>query len=475
MGRPRPQPRHKNGFFIPPAPIPRDIKSADFRFRDSLTSVFVAARNPLETFSATQFKIPVSQYSLMGNIFTQVTDPEVIRHIFIENRDNYRMSPLRQRVLKPMLGDGLITAEGETWKHARRTMSPMFTPRNVSTFARTMRATTERELPNLLKTDEIQTIAPIMSALTFLVLSDTLFSRDIDRDQSQMIRDVSIALSHMGRPDPMDIMNAPSWIPRLVGIGGRRAVRRLRRSISEATDKRKTIATKAMPDDFLTRLLTAENDGKPAFSAEQIEDQMISFIGAGHETTARALAWMLYLLSNDPAARERLEAEVDALDMDTIDPVDWDKHLPWAMACFEETMRLYPPAPFISREPIADDQIGLVHIPERTNILVNLWVMHRSELLWEHPSAFNPTRFLGKARDKIDRFQYLPFGMGERVCIGQRFAMQEAAILIALLVRTYRFDYAGSEVPWPKMRVTVQPENNMPMTVTRRHPNKITG
>lgn len=470
MGRIRPQPRYENGLFVPPAPIPKNIKSADFRFRDSLASLFIAARNPLETFSAVQYKLPVSQYSLMGNVFTQIADPGTIKHIFIERRENYRMSPLRQRVLKPMLGDGLITAEGRTWKHARRTMSPMFTPRNVSTFAKTMRATTERELPKLLKDNKTQDIAPIMAALTYLVLSDTLFSRDIDRDQSQMIRDVSIALSHMGRPDPMDMINAPKWIPRLVGIGGRRAVRRLRKSISEATDTRKAMAKETMPDDFLTRLLTAEKDGTPAFSAEQIEDQMISFIGAGHETTARALSWMFYLLSNDTDARDRLEAEVDALDIKTIDPDDWDKHLPWAMACFEETMRLYPPAPFISREPITDDQVGLVYIPERTNVLVNLWVMHRSELLWDNPNAFDPHRFLGKARDKIDRFQYLPFGVGERVCIGQRFAMQEAAILIALLIRNYRFDYAGSDVPWPKMRVTIQPENNMPMTVNRRSP-----
>jgi len=146
------------------------------------------------------------------------------------------------------------------------------------------------------------------------------------------------------------------------------------------------------------------------------------------------------------------------------------------MACFEETMRLFPPAPFIAREAIEEDVFGDVTIPAKSVLFLNTWQLHRHKTLWEKPDAFMPERFMDEARDKIDRFQYLPFGVGERVCIGQRFgvcigqrfAMQEAAILIALLARNYRFDYAGVEVPWPKLRITIQPENNMPMRVTKR-------
>ena len=204
------------------------------------------------------------------------------------------------------------------------------------------------------------------------------------------------------------------------------------------------------------------------FTATQIEDHIISFIGAGHETTARALCWLVYLLSQDTKRRERLEAEVDALDIDTIPCEEWADHLPFTIACFEETMRLFPPAPFISREAIKDDKVDGYEVAADGVVLINTWQLHRHIQYWDNPSAFIPERFLLENRDKIGRFQYLPFGVGERVCIGQRFALQEAGILIALLLRRYRFDYAGDVPPWPKMRITVQTDNDMPMRVTRR-------
>ena len=467
----RPEPRFESGHFIPSVPIPDTRKTEDYRWYHSIGAIRTIASNPLETFNAEQFENPVTQYHLLLNSFSVINDPKLIKHCFVDNRQNYKFSVVRQRVLRALIGDGLITAEGAKWSHARRAMSTMFTPRNVKNFASVMKATTEREMPNFLNHDETIEIANPMAAITYLVLSDTLFSGEIQREQQAVLQDVSTALTYVGRPDPLDLLNAPNWLPRLSRLKGMKAVKHLREMIGELTQERKQRRDigEILPDDFLSRLLRVGDENTAPFSDVDIENHVLAFIGAGHETTARALSWLFYLLSQDTKSRDRVEAEVDTLDIQACSPDKWGEQLPFTLACFEETMRLFPPAPFIVRQAIHDDTYEDVTIAANSVVFLNTWQLHRHKTLWENPDAFIPERFLGTARDEIGRFQYLPFGVGERVCIGQRFAMQEAAILIALLARNYRFEYASDEVPWPKLRITIQPENGMTMRVTRRH------
>lgn len=474
----RPQPRFENGKFVPAVPIPDPRATEDYRWYHGFSTLGKIANNPLETFNAAQFRDPYTQYKLIGNEFLVINSPDLIHHCFVTNRQNYKFSEVRQRILRAVIGDGLISAEGEKWQHARRAMSPMFTPRNVKTFATMMKKTTQREMHKVLEavadTNGELEIANPMAALTYLVLSDTLFSGDLDRSRDEILSNVSTALLYMGRPDPIDFFGAPDWVPRLTRLRGLKAVKSLRAMIAELIQIRKGRQDRGedLPDDFLSRLLKVGDAETRKFTDTEIEDHLLAFIGAGHETTARALSWMFYLLANDTKARDRLEAEVDALDIDTVPPEEWGDRLPFAQACFEETMRLFPPAPFIIRKAVADDTFDLsgdkVTIQKNTILMLNTWQLHRHETLWEHPAAFVPERFLGNVRTSMDRFQYLPFGVGERVCIGQRFAMQEAMILVALLARRYRFEYAGNVVPWPKLRITIQPENNMPMRIIRR-------
>jgi cytochrome P450 len=221
-----------------------------------------------------------------------------------------------------------------------------------------------------------------------------------------------------------------------------------------------------VPDDFLTRLLNIKTEEGETLNDKQIEDQLVTFIGAGHETTSRAMTWMVYLLSQDDASCETLEKEIDALDV-SLPPEDWHEHIPLAMACFEETMRLYPPAPIISRELIEADTYQDLALKKDSAVMINLWALHRHRKLWTHPDRFEPARFMPEKRESIHRFQYLPFGLGHRVCIGQRFAMQEAAILIALIFKDYRFKLSGAH-PWPLMRITTKPETSLMMKVTKR-------
>jgi cytochrome P450 len=201
-------------------------------------------------------------------------------------------------------------------------------------------------------------------------------------------------------------------------------------------------------------------------SDEDVGANVITFITAGHETTANGLTWSLFLLSQSPEWRERAEAEADRA-FDGERPVSAEG-CETLRAIFEEALRLYPPAAILSRQAIADDELAGVRIPAGAVIMVSPYVLHRRRGLWDNPDAFDPSRFLGERRERIDRFAYIPFGAGPRVCIGMAFAIQEAIILLAHLLRAFRFDLVDGQVVMPQQRVTLRPRGGMKMHVKQR-------
>jgi len=464
----RPAPRWEDGYFIASVPQPVGDHPNDWSFIEGLRNLSAMGHNPITaTTQVTRVRPYVFTTMYRQNLLVPCS-PDFIKYVFVENGQNYGMNSIRQAILKPVLKNGLLTAEGAVWRRARRALSPLFTPRSTENFAPQMKSAVEAALPELFTQTDTVDFSEAMQRLTYIVLSDTLFSGEIASEGEAVLRDVSTFLTALGKVDPLDILGLPNFIPRPTKLRGFAAVRRLRARVADlARDRRARIDQgQNVPDDFLTLLInTRDADG--ALSDAEIEDHILTFIGAGHETTSRALSWMCYLISQDTKARARMETEIDNLDM-SLAPKDWAEHLPWTMACFEESLRLFPPAPIISRFAREADRYNNVEIPKDCNVLVNLWALHRHEKLWERPDSFDPARFYGGARARIDRFQYLPFGMGRRVCIGQKFALQEAAILIALIFKSRRFDYAAPKPPWPLMRITLQPEGGMPMRVSAR-------
>ena len=197
-----------------------------------------------------------------------------------------------------------------------------------------------------------------------------------------------------------------------------------------------------------------------------VRANIVTFINAGHETTANALTWTLYLLSQSPEWRERAEADADQA---------FDPRRPAALercealrAVFEEALRLYPPAAILSRQAVADDELLGVHIPAGAVMAVSPYVLHRRRGLWDNPDAFDPSRFFGARRERIDRFAYIPFGAGPRVCIGMSFAIQEGIVLLANLLRAFRFDLVDGHRVMPRQRVTLRPQGGMKMHANRR-------
>ncbi|NUS20072.1 MAG: cytochrome P450 [Mesorhizobium sp.] len=448
--------------FVPPAPRPRTEPPS------TLEMMRIVYRNPLELWGENTYNQPWISANGVGGHLIVANDPGLIRHVLIDNAKNYKMATVRQLILRPILRDGLLTAEGEVWKRSRKAMAPVFTPRHIFGFAAPMLKRT-LEFVTRYEAGGMSDIAHDMTLLTYDILAETLFSGEIAGESGSFAKEIDRLFETMGRVDPLDLLRAPEWLPRLTRIRGRRTMAYFRNIVANTVKMREERMKRdpdGVPQDFLTLLLRAE--GPDGLARAEVEDNIITFIGAGHETTARALGWTIYCLAEAPWERDKVEQEIDAVLAREPDPTKWLDAMPLTRAAFEEALRLYPPAPSINREPIEPETWNGLYIPKYAAVLVMPWVVHRHRKLWDRPNAFMPERFHPENRDRIDRFQYLPFGAGPRVCIGASFAMQEAIIALAILLSRFRFDATSETRPWPVQKLTTQPQGGLPMQVSRR-------
>lgn len=452
--------------FIPWAPTPRRKPAG------ALMQLWHLSRNPIENWARVHFEEPIlSGSSLFGRLIV-VHDPAAIRRIFVENAANYEKDPLQLRVLRVGApgdaGQGLLSATGDVWRQTRRALSPLFTPRRVAAFSQIMKMKADERVDAWLRRrpGSIVEIDQEMVRLAYDILSATLFSDALDGDRAEVVREMDRLLDVIGRIDPLDVLDAPDWLPRL----NRGAARRSRDWFTQATQRmieRRSAqlrdAPERAPDDLLTALLrAADPQTGVGLSHDEVAANVFTFIAAGHETTARALAWTLHLLSRAPEWQERARLEALAA---PDDPAAWASALPVARAVFEEAMRLFPPVPHMSRMALAPDRLGDVEVPARATVVVAPWVLHRHRRLWDKPSAFMPERFLPGARERIDRFAYLPFGAGPRVCIGAAFSMQQAVTALVCILRRVRLTPVRGVEPRPVLRITLRPEDRVPMHV----------
>ncbi|RDI60715.1 cytochrome P450 [Microvirga subterranea] len=453
--------------FRPPAPKPRTEPLGMIAFLREVR------RNPLATWMEDHFEeMVLAGDGALGRL-TVVNDPAIIRHILVDNAANYRKDDLQIRILAPGLGRGLVTAEGEEWRLQRRTIAPLFTPRNVATFFPPMAEAAQRLVRRWLRRPDgrVVDVALDMTRVTLDVLERTIFTTGVARDPDALGRAITRYFEGQGRVDPLDIFGFPAWIPRIGRLRSRPAVRFFEEMVHDLIDARKALIAngRPAPRDLLTLLLEAADPetGKGLTDVE-VRANIVTFIGAGHETTANALSWSLYLLSQDERARARIEQEVDeVLDDGPVEPGHLER-LVYTRAVIDEAIRLYPPAPYMSRAAIADDQIGDLHIPAGSMVAISPYVLHRHRKLWEEPDAFRPERFLPENRGRIDRFAYLPFGAGPRVCIGASFSLQEAVIVLAAIVQSVRFELVEGHEVAPVQRITLRPSGGLPMRLTRR-------
>jgi cytochrome P450 len=250
------------------------------------------------------------------------------------------------------------------------------------------------------------------------------------------------------------------------------ALRFFRREMDALIGRRRALlatdSAKA-PNDLLTLLLTARDpETGTLFGEEEIFDNVMTFIFAGHETTANTLAWTLYLLSQFPDADARIAQESRSTLQGRAAGTDDLPSLVYTRMVLEESMRLYPPAPLLAREALERDTVGGHVVEPRTVLLVSPWVIHRHHLLWDDPEYFDPERFASGKREKIHRFAYIPFGAGPRICIGMGFAMQEAVICLATMIQHWRFELVPGHPVMPLARITLRPQYGLKMRLHKR-------
>jgi cytochrome P450 len=311
-----------------------------------------------------------------------------------------------------------------------------------------------------------------MTRVTLDVLERTIFTHGITRDPDALSRAMTRYFEALGPIDPLDVFGFPDWVPRLGRLRARPAIRFFEEIVTELIETRRALIARGgdAPHDLLTLLLEASDpETGQGLGPVEVAANIVTFIGAGHETTANALSWSIFLLSQTPAIRERVEREVDEVlgAERAIGPDDLPR-LVFTRAVIDEALRLYPPAPFMSRAPIREDRIGSFRIPKDSTVVIAPWVLHRHRRLWDNADAFDPDRFMPERRAAIDRFSYLPFGVGPRVCIGATFALQEAAIILASIVRAARLELREGHEVRPLHRVTLRPDGGLPMRVCLR-------
>lgn len=456
----------KDDLLRPPAPSPRDAPLGPF------ATLRILRNNPVETWTKAHFEKPILiGHSILG-LTAIVSDPQAIRRILSDNAANYKKDWLQRRVLSPGLGEGLLTVEGEAWKFQRRALAPMFTPKTVAGFTTTMIEAAAALVARWQRQREgrVLDIQIEMGRATLDVLGRTIFSDGIGSKPQEFMRVLSDYFQTIGQIDPVDLFDLPDFVPRINNLKNRAALGFFKETV-EALIARRRARLETEPDmaprDLLTLLLIASDpETQNHLSEEEVYANVLTFIGAGHETTANTLTWTLYLLSQAPDWREALAREADEAFSGS--PETITDRLVQTRAVIEESMRLYPPVANLTREALDADDLCGHRIRKGCLVMIPPWVLHRHKLLWAHPDHFDPRRFLPGEREKIDRFAYLPFGAGPRICIGATFALQEASILLASILRHFRLEHVESHKVVPMQRITLRPKDGMPMILRRR-------
>lgn len=433
----------------------------------SLPGYFLAfVRNPLGATPAVVYREPIFQYR--GRI-TYVTDPPLIKRILLDEFSDFPKTIVERYVFTRLLGKGILTAHGAEWRWQRQAAAPLFRHAEIQRYAPVMTEAAERVVtewrrlpPGTLRLVDQDTTRAAFSVITETMLhsNDPAVTAALERAN----RDYLLPLSW---PGVYGVLGLPEWLPYPRRGARSDAERDMRASVGNLVSERRAQADSRI--DLMTRLLTAKDpETGQTMADEQMVDNLLTFLLAGHETSAKSLAWMLYLTALSPAWEQRLLAEVTRVAGDA--PIDAEHAaLLTDTAMFvKEAMRLYPPISSLARVATKDVDLGGTLVKKDSIIVMPIFAIHRHKRLWDDPDRFNPERFAPEREAKQVRYQYMPFGAGPRVCIGASFATLEATILLASFVRAAWFEVPSGYVPIPLSRIALQPKGGMPLKVTLR-------
>jgi cytochrome P450 len=394
-----------------------------------------------------------------------INKPEYIEHVLLTNHENYSKSQFLRRMLGPILGDGLLTSEGELWRRQRRIAAPAFHNKRIAGFVDTFGACTQATLARWHTLPQPFDVTAEMMALTLDIIARTMFSTDV-RGEVEAVRRLMEIVVNM-RPSVPDLLGLPEWLPRRQPAAYRRAVAQFEALVAGFLAERR--ADGIDRGDLLAMLLAARDpDTGEGMSDKQLRDEILTIFLAGHETTANALSWIWYLLARHPQAEARLHEELDRVLGGRVPTYADLAELKWTRMVIEEALRLYPPAHTIARTALGEDRIGGVRVPAGAFISISIYVTHRNPNLWPQPERFDPERFAPAEVARRHRFAYLPFGGGPRICIGSSFALAEAQVVVAAIAQRYRVRLAPGQIVEPIGLITLRPKGGMKVTLEPR-------
>ena len=398
-----------------------------------------------------------------------VCHPRGIRHVLQTRHLNYGKGTRGIAKLRAILGNGLLTNDGESWLRQRRTLQPGFHREKVAGFASLIRrhatelalAWEQRAAAGPCRIDA----AEEMMAVTLRIVAEALFGADIAPATQRVGRALSDAL-HVTNARVKAPFDVPPWLPTPGNLRFARAMRVLDGEVSGMIEARRRGAAR---DDMLSMLIEARDPATgEGMSDGQLRDEVMSLLLAGHETTANVLTWTLYLLARHPEEQERVHAEAAPALEAELSALEQARRFEYAGMVLQESMRLYPPAWLFGRSPLEDDEIEGFHVEAGSLVFMSAFVTHRHPELWPEPERFDPERFAPANAAALDRFAYFPFGGGPRLCIGAPFASLEMPIVLASLARRLRFRLAPDAVVALEPLVTLRPRHGMPLLVERR-------
>ncbi len=443
-----------------PAPGPRQALPLPYGLIPAMR------RDPIRFYSdAVQRYGDVVRFQVGSANWHALRHPDHLKHVLHDHYKNYPRS-WAYDIIALMVGRGLVTTEGETWLRQRRLIQPLFNRQRLTMFAGIMTdaaaATVKRWQPHAGSGRPLD-VAQEMLRLTLAIVGRALFSTDLGDEADVLSPPLTVAMDYINHR-LNHLFSPPLAVPTPRNLRFRRAMAALDRVVYGIIAARRRDGGPS--DDLVSALLAArdEDTGAP-MSDRQIRDELITFLLAGHETTAVALGWTWYLLSRHPEVDRRLRTELAAVFGGRPPTVEDVPRLAYTRRVIEEAMRLYPPVWAVSRIAATDDVIGGYHIPAKSLILVSPYLVHRHPEFWENPEGFDPERFTPERSAGRPRYAYIPFLAGPHQCIGNEFALLEAQLIVATVAQAYRLHLLPGFPVEPHAIFTLRPRHGLQMTV----------
>jgi len=434
---------------FPPGPDSGEVK----KFSGQLGQV---TRDPLGFFThcaRTYGDITGMRYYTFRVFF--INHPDFIEDVLVTNARKFHKGRVL-RANKILFGEGLLTSEDSFWLRQRRLAQPAFHRSRIATYAETMVRYTERVLESW-RDGEERDIHQEMMRITLQIVGKTLFDADVAKDAHQVGKSLELLLELSA--DFRRSILIPSWVPTPRNIRKKLAVKKLDKIIYRIIEERRVSGRDA--GDLLSMLLVARDEDGSRMTDKQLRDESITLFLAGHETTANALTWTWWLLAQNPAAENKLHAELSSVLSGRAPALDDIAKLKYTEQVLTESLRLYPPAWGTARLAIEDHEIGGYKVPKGTGVSLSQWVMHRDPRWFDAPEEFRPERWEDGLAKRLPRFAYFPFGGGPRQCIGNTFALMEATLVLATIAQRYRFRLMERHAVVPLPSITLRPRHGI--------------